>query len=56
MLCAQISRLVRRCKNMVHEQLNPLVQSHTKSQFEQWDQFTQWLQFYNVSKLELDET
>ncbi|KAJ3349006.1 hypothetical protein HDU91_006439 [Kappamyces sp. JEL0680] len=47
-------RLLKRCKTVSMDQLTPLVLSHTKSTFDRWEDFSNWLASYNVSKLKVD--
>jgi hypothetical protein len=44
---AHISGLLRRSKNLTFEQLNPIVRTHGKSLFENWDEFNEWRWFYH---------
>ncbi|KAI8926408.1 hypothetical protein BC831DRAFT_456580 [Entophlyctis helioformis] len=45
---ALVSSLVRRCKAMLLEPLTPIVRSHAKSIFTNWDDYNFWLHLYNV--------
>jgi hypothetical protein len=47
MVLVQISGLLRRCKNMSLERLKPIVQNHARAQFEYWEEYSQWVDFYN---------